>query len=145
MAVAKLIQHDHGRTYCLLLDHADDSIEVVTEAGFVGMGKDGPQFGAAYYQEVQAPDIGAVLLRIDEATAAPVGLLLEHASKQLRRGWFRSGRSSLALFTALLGLARALEAVQRPEPLFEAESVSVAQVKVIGQLKQEDGGYVFSP
>jgi hypothetical protein len=118
MAVVKTLQPHLGRWYCLLTDADADTIEVITDAGFVSdfSGEGDVDFAAAYFAEAESPELGPIMLRLDEATDTPVGFLLEHASRRVRHRWSRRAVSPLALIEKMVELAQALEEPAEPLP-----------------------------
>jgi hypothetical protein len=118
MAVVKTLQQHRGRLYCLLTDAEADTIEVVTDAGFVAdfPGDGEVDFSAVYFAEAKSDELGPIMLRLDEATDMPVGFLLEHASRRVRQRWSRRAESPLALIEKLVELAHTLEVPAEPLP-----------------------------
>lgn len=104
MAIAQTVHRYRGRRYCLLIDPQEDSLEVVFESGFEVASEDTEPVGFAPAYFVDAlPGPGLpfeeIRLRLHLETDEPLGLGLEHYSKQVGR------HTTLAGLPALLRLA----------------------------------------
>lgn len=129
-----LCQH-RGLEYCLIVDAHDDSVEVVTREGFDRDPNGEVELTAGYYQEVSAPGVGAAMLRLDERTGVPVGVLVEHFQGKLGRRFPMRRRSALEVIDHLLELAEQL----MPEPQDEALFRQAPPPRI----RRHNGSYAF--
>ncbi len=111
MAVVKAMHRQRGRAQWILFYADADTLEVVTEDGVIDPQATHVDFVASYYVEAEAPLFGDVMVRVAEATDAPVGVMLENVSVRRSRGVWdrirgRRGESQLALVGHLLDLAQ---------------------------------------
>jgi hypothetical protein len=102
MAVVASLMPHQGQYFCLVLDDESDSIEVVFPSGFEHDVETGDiEFAAAYFVDALAgPGLPfrEVTIRMDEATDAPAGLMVERVSSY-------GHESVFALVPALVRLA----------------------------------------
>lgn len=108
MAVIQTLRREDGRLFCVLLDPENDSVEVVSDAGFDA---DGSQldFTLAHYEPGTVTGLGDVMVRIDEATGTPIGILVEGFSRRGRRRRLIATRTDpLAVLSRVIHAARSL-------------------------------------
>ena len=106
----KALGHRHGSYYCLLLDTEADTAEVVTQDGFTLVDEARPEqleLVPSYREETLIGSLGDVMLRIADATEAPVGVMLEGFSRRSRPRWRGgTGLEPLALLAELIVLTQ---------------------------------------
>lgn len=139
MAVMKAMHREHGHAQWILLDADADTVEVVTEAGVIDSYAADVDFVASYYVEGRAP-FGPVMIRIAEATGAPVGVLFENLSRRTSgRFWQRLRRpeaSQLAVVAKLLASVQAFPYIRQPTLLPDEQAYM--------QMFEEAYGITFS-
>lgn len=111
-------------------------MEVVIEYGFVGEADDELDFTASYYEEVAIDGFGVAMLRVDEASDNPVGVLVEHFSRLHRRRPLRR-QNALAAIEQVVELAHLLMAEVQEEALFTEAP------RLRPHLQRRNGGYVY--